>query len=152
MPGVLMVENTAEYGTVFGFCLFLLVFGFLATSKVNVHDYGVISRPVICLIMAISNSAIIDCFQPIHCIWTYYCVVRYKKLGHTLKLVTCTCLLPLMLILWPVVGIVGNFIGGAAYGFLSPIFATSKAVDEGKENKLFHCFIVSSLFRLLKSL
>lgn len=48
----------------------------------------------------------------------------------------------MLLILWPVVGIVGSIAGGAAYGFLSPTFATFKAIEEGKENKIVHCFIV----------
>ncbi|XP_061341861.1 uncharacterized membrane protein At3g27390 isoform X2 [Gastrolobium bilobum] len=39
------------------------------------------------------------------------------------------------------IGIVGSIVGGAAYGYLSPIFATFEAVEEGKDDKLFHCFI-----------
>jgi hypothetical protein len=67
---------------------------------------------------------------------------RAKLLGPVLKLLLCICVLPSLLILWPVVGIVGSIISGAAYGFLSPIFATFDAVGEGKTNKLFHCFYV----------
>jgi hypothetical protein len=51
-----------------------------------------------------------------------------------------------LLISWPVVGIVGSIIGGAAYGLLQPIFATIEAVEEGKEDKLFHCFVVCFIF------
>ncbi|XP_028218759.1 uncharacterized membrane protein At3g27390-like isoform X1 [Glycine soja] len=102
---------------------------------------GVIFCPLVCLVMTIGNSAIIHGLWPIHCVWTYYCVVRSKKLGPALKFVTCTCILPSVLILWPVAGIVGSVIGGAAYGFFAPIFATFEAVEGGKENKLFHCFI-----------
>ncbi|BAU01588.1 hypothetical protein VIGAN_11085300 [Vigna angularis var. angularis] len=102
---------------------------------------GVILCPLICLIMTIGNSTIICGLWPIHCIWTYYCVVRSEKLGPALKFVACTCLLPMVLILWPLVGIVGSVIGGAAYGFFAPIFATFEAVEGGKEYKLFHCFI-----------
>ncbi|CAJ1947539.1 unnamed protein product [Sphenostylis stenocarpa] len=50
-----------------------------------------------------------------------------ETLGPALKFVACTCLLPLVLILWPLIGIVGSVIGGAAYGFLAPIFATFEA-------------------------
>lgn len=53
----------------------------------------------------------------------------------------CIILLPLMLILWPIVGISGSVVGGVAYGFLSPLFATFEAI-EGEDNKIFHCFIV----------
>ncbi|KAH1193124.1 putative membrane protein [Glycine max] len=56
------------------------------------------------------------------------------------------CFLPFFVGLWllgniKVAGIVGSVIGGAAYGFFAPIFATFEAVEGGKENKLFHCFI-----------
>ncbi|KAK7381035.1 hypothetical protein VNO78_33559 [Psophocarpus tetragonolobus] len=133
-----MEPPTGFWASIWSFVCFLPFFiGLWLLGNIK----GVIFCPVVCLIMTIGNSAIIDGLWPVHCIWTYYCVVRSKKLGPSLKLVTCTCLLPLVLILWPVVGIVGSVIGGAAYGFLSPIFATFEAVEGGKGNKLFHCFI-----------
>lgn len=101
---------------------------------------GIFFCPLVCLIVTIGNSAIILGLWPVHSFWTYYSTVRAKLLGPVLKLVLCVCVLPLLLILWPVVGIVGSIISGAAYGFLSPIFATFDAVGEGKTNKLFHCF------------
>jgi len=67
---------------------------------------------------------------------------RCKQLGPLLKFVMCTILLPVLLILWPVLGIVGSIVGGAAYGFLSPLFATFEAIEGEKENKIFHCFMV----------
>jgi len=150
--------------------------------SISAMTSGVILFPLICLIMTIGNSAIICGLWPIHCIWTYYCVVRYlswlqslkfdflivldllsflvliflthrsEKLGPALKFVACTCLLPLVLMLWPLVGIVGSVIGGAAYGFFAPIFATFEAVEGGKEYKLFHCFIVCFIFDVIKIL
>ncbi|XP_056170072.1 uncharacterized membrane protein At3g27390-like isoform X2 [Syzygium oleosum] len=48
--------------------------------------------------------------------------------------------MPIPLILWPVLGIAGSVVGGIAYGFLSPIFATFDAVGEEKTNEFFHCF------------
>ena len=77
---------------------------------------------------------------------------RSKKLGPALKFVRCTCVLPSVLILWPMAGIVRSVIGGAAYGFFAPIFATFEAVEGGKENKLFHCFIVCFIFVGIKIL
>lgn len=71
---------------------------------------------------------------------------RARQLGPLLKLVICICVLPVLLISWPVIGIVGSIVGGAAYGFLSPIFATFEAIEEGKDDKLFHCFIVCLIF------
>ncbi|GAV88257.1 hypothetical protein CFOL_v3_31680 [Cephalotus follicularis] len=100
---------------------------------------GVVFCPLICLIATIGNSAIILGMWPVHIIWTYYCIVRAKILGSGLKIVLCICI-PVVLILWPVFGIVGSIIGGAAYGLLSPIFATFDAVGEGKTDVFFHCF------------
>ncbi|XP_027345536.1 uncharacterized membrane protein At3g27390-like [Abrus precatorius] len=102
---------------------------------------GVLFCPLICMIMTIGNSAIILGLWTAHVVWTYYCVVRAKQLGPILKLVICTCVLPVLLISSPLVGIVGSIVGGAAYGFLSPIFATFEAVEEGKDENFFHCFI-----------
>ncbi|XP_057983517.1 uncharacterized membrane protein At3g27390 isoform X2 [Malania oleifera] len=88
--------------------------------------------------MSIGNTAIIVGLWPAHSIWTYYCIVRAKQLGPILKLVLCICV-TVLLILWPLVGIVGSIIGGAAYGLFAPIFATFEAVGEGKTNEFFHC-------------
>ncbi|GAB4847920.1 hypothetical protein Ancab_026980 [Ancistrocladus abbreviatus] len=99
---------------------------------------GIIFCPVICLIMTIGNAAIILGLWPVHCFWTYYCVLRARHLGPILKLVLCPCIL-VLLILWPIIGIVASIIGGTTYGFLSPVFATFDAVGEGKQNKFFRC-------------
>ena len=50
--------------------------------------------------------------------------------------------IPIPLMLWPLVGIVGSIIGSAAYGLLLPMFATFEAVGEGKSNPFFHCIYV----------
>ncbi|XP_004489561.1 uncharacterized membrane protein At3g27390-like isoform X2 [Cicer arietinum] len=112
---------------------------------------GIILCPLICLIMTIGNSTIIISLWSMHTIWTYYCVIRCRQLGPLLKLVMCTILLPVMLILWPIVGIIGSIIGGAAYGFISPLFATFEAIEGGKNNKVFHCFIDGTWSTILKS-
>ncbi|KAF3950443.1 hypothetical protein CMV_023807 [Castanea mollissima] len=101
---------------------------------------GIILCPLVCLIMTVGISSLIIGLWPVHIAWTYYCVLRAKRLGPVLKLVLCISVLPVPLILWPVVGIVGSIISGAAYGFLSPIFATFDAVGVGKTSKLYHCF------------
>ncbi|KAI5341308.1 hypothetical protein L3X38_020582 [Prunus dulcis] len=101
---------------------------------------GILFCPLICLIMTIGNSAIILGLWPVHFLWTYYCMFRAKRYGPALKIVVCIFVLPVQLILWPVVGIVGSIVGGAAYGFLSPVMETFQAVGEGKTNQLYHCF------------
>lgn len=67
---------------------------------------------------------------------------RTKQFGPVLKLVLCLCI-TVPLLLWPLIGIIGSVIGGAAYGLLSPIFATFEAVGEGKTNEFFNCIYVS---------
>lgn len=134
---------------------------------------GIILCPIICLIMTIGNSAIILGLWPVHFLWTYYCFLRCffwslssyifampnyvifrwlsifeisygrtKQFGIVLKLVLCICS-TLPLLLWPLISIVGSIIGGAAFGLLSPIFATFDAVGEGKDDVFFHCLYVS---------
>jgi len=132
--------------------------------------------------VAIGNSAIILGLLPVHAIWTLYSIARYlllsetisalynntivisfdvvevflfeisaKQLGPILKIFLCLCV-PLGVILWLVVSILGSVLGGAIYGFLSPIFATFDAVGEGKSNPFFHCFYVSLFFSMSRSL
>lgn len=44
--------------------------------------------------------------------------------------------------MWPEFGALGSTIGGAVYGFLSPIMATFDAAREDKPDKVFHCMYV----------
>ncbi|KAF4385831.1 hypothetical protein F8388_010387 [Cannabis sativa] len=101
---------------------------------------GIILCPIICLIMSIGNSAVILVYWLPQCYWAYYCILWAKKLGPVLKLFLCISVLPVSLILWPVVGILGSIVGGAAYGLFSPILATFEAVGEGRTSRLYHCF------------
>ncbi|KAL2320216.1 hypothetical protein Fmac_029185 [Flemingia macrophylla] len=133
-----MEPPTGFYASLWSFIRFLPFFiGLLLLGNIK----GILLFPLICLLITIGNSAIILGLWTAHVVWTYYCVVRAKQLGPLLKIVICLCVLPVLLILLPLVGIVGSVVGGAAYGFLSPIFATFEAVEEGKDDKLFHCFI-----------
>lgn len=100
---------------------------------------GIIFCPMACLILTVGNSGITLGLWPVHAFWTCYSVFRAKQLGPILKLILFICI-PAPLIVWPVVAIAGSFLGGAAYGFFSPIFATFEAIGEGKTDKFFHCF------------
>ncbi|CAK8541211.1 unnamed protein product [Lathyrus sativus] len=132
-----MEPPSGFYASLWSFIHFLPFFiGLLVLGSIK----GVILLPLTCIIMTIGNSAIILGLWPAHVIWSYYCVLRARKLGPLLKLVICICVLPVLLISWPVLGIIGSIVGGAAYGFLQPIFATIQAVEEGKDDKLLHCF------------
>ncbi|XP_057816523.1 uncharacterized membrane protein At3g27390 isoform X1 [Cryptomeria japonica] len=101
---------------------------------------GIIFCPIVCLIMTVGNSAVILGLWPAHVIWTYYCVIKAKSIGPTLKSICCICL-PLPLILWPVVAITGSILAGLSYGLLTPLVATFEAVGEEHENKLVDCFL-----------
>ncbi|KAJ0230106.1 putative membrane protein [Hirschfeldia incana] len=100
---------------------------------------GIVLCPLVCLVVTIGNSAIILSLLPIHIVWTFYSIVSAKQIGPILKLFICLCL-PGAIILWPILGILASVLGGALYGFLSPIFATFDAVGQGKPSPLVHCF------------
>ncbi|KAJ0051404.1 hypothetical protein Pint_01801 [Pistacia integerrima] len=95
--------------------------------------------PIAVGIVVISNSSVIIGLWPAHFLWTYYCVVRTKRLGPVLKIVVLI-VLPLPLILWPIIGIIGSLLGGISYGFFTPLFATFEAVGENVTDKFYHCF------------
>ncbi|CAL9248421.1 unnamed protein product [Arabidopsis halleri] len=100
---------------------------------------GIVLCPLVCLVVTIGNSAVILSLLPVHIVWTFYSIVSAKQVGPILKIFLCLCL-PAAIILWPIVGILGSVLGGALYGFFSPIFATFDAVGEGKPYQFFHCF------------
>lgn len=123
--------------SLWSFILFLPFFiGLLLLGIIK----GVIICPLACLIISIGNFGIIIGLWPVHAIWSYYCVLRAKQLGPSLKSVICIFVLPVLLTMWPILGIFGSIVGGGVYGLLQPIFSTIQAVDEGKEDKLRHCF------------
>ncbi|XP_074274977.1 putative membrane protein At3g27390 [Silene latifolia] len=98
---------------------------------------GLLLCPLVCLLMTVGISAITLGLWPVHFCWTFYCVVRAKQVGPVLKLVFCPFIV-IVLILWPVVSIISSIVGGAVYGFLSPVFATFDAVGEGKTDEFYH--------------
>ncbi|CDP16635.1 unnamed protein product [Coffea canephora] len=107
----------------------LLILGFIK---------GIFLCPLICLLMSVGNSAVTLGLWPVHLCYTYYCILSTKQLGPVLKLVLCPLVL-VLLIFWPIIAVLGSILGGAAYGFFSPMLATFQAVGEGKTNQFFHC-------------
>lgn len=122
----------------FFFSLFIL--GFLK---------GLIICPVAVTIIAVGNSAVAIGLWPAHFIWTYYCVAKSKRLGWILKILVLFSL-PVPLILWPVMAIVGSIVGGVGYGFFAPLIATFEAVGANVADKCYHCFM-DGLFSTLES-
>ncbi|XP_048328643.2 uncharacterized membrane protein At3g27390 isoform X2 [Ziziphus jujuba] len=95
--------------------------------------------PVAVGITLVGNSAVIIGLWPAHCIWTYYCMARSKKLGLVLKILVLLSL-PLPLVLWPLLGIVGSLLGGVGYGIFTPLIATFESSGENFSDKFYHCF------------
>ncbi|XP_071713156.1 uncharacterized membrane protein At3g27390-like [Rutidosis leptorrhynchoides] len=119
------------------FILFLPYFiGLLALGLIK----GIVLAPIICIIMTIGNSAIVIGLWPAHVVWTYFCILRAKRLGPVMKMVSCIMMTP-VLVFWPIGIILGSIFGGLAYGFLGPMFGTFKAVGEGKSDQFKHCII-----------
>ncbi|PHT57372.1 hypothetical protein CQW23_05858 [Capsicum baccatum] len=98
---------------------------------------GVILCPLVLVIVTVGNSALILGLWPVHFFYTFYCLWSTKQLGPALKLVLSICVLVISLF-WPFVGFASSVVGGAAYGFLAPVFATFQAVGGKKTNAFFH--------------
>lgn len=99
---------------------------------------GIVLCPLVCFIVSAGNYAVMLGLWPVHVFYTYYCILSTKQFGPVLKLLLCPLVL-VLLIFWPVVAVIGTTLGGAAYGFFSPMLATFQAVGEGKTNQFFHC-------------
>ncbi|KAJ4959996.1 hypothetical protein NE237_019906 [Protea cynaroides] len=112
---------------------------------------GFIFCPLICLIISIGNSGVILGLWPVHSFWTYYSIARAKQLGPVMKLALCLCI-SVILILWPLLGIVGSILAGAGYGFLAPLAATFEAVGEGKTDEFLHSIIDGTWSSVQRSL
>lgn len=98
---------------------------------------GVIVFPIVLIILTVGNCSLILGLWPVHLFYTFYCIWSTKQLGPALKFVISICAL-VILYLWPFIAIATSIIGGAAYGFLSPVFATFQAVDGRTTNAFYH--------------
>ncbi|URE34463.1 hypothetical protein MUK42_16520 [Musa troglodytarum] len=112
------------------FFFLLLALGVLKAAAVG---------PIVTVVVLVGNSSVVIGMWPAHFIWTYYCVMKTKRLGLVLKIFLLV-MLPLPLILWPILGILGSLVVAIGYGFFAPLIATFEAVGEGVVDKLYHCF------------
>ncbi|KAJ8899476.1 hypothetical protein K2173_018450 [Erythroxylum novogranatense] len=110
------------------FFLLLFSLGLLKASIIG---------PIVVVITVVGNSAVILGLWIVHCLWTYSCVAR---IGLVLKVVVLLSL-PMPLVVWPIIGIVGSLLGSIGYGVLSPLIATFEAVGENIMEKCCHCFV-----------
>ncbi|CAN4110125.1 unnamed protein product [Withania somnifera] len=111
----------------------------ILTSSIFVWT-GLIFGPIVTVIIAVGNSAVVIGLWPAHFIWTYYCVAKSNRLGWVLK-IALLVLLPVPLILWPIIAIIGSLLGGIGYGFFAPLFATFEAIGGNITCKIYHCFV-----------
>lgn len=75
-------------------------------------------------------------------------ICRTKRLGCVLKMLIVLFLF-LPLVLWPVVCVVGSLLGGIGYGFFAPLIATFEVIGTDREDKCFHCFVVSTIHKFV---
>ncbi|XP_076946402.1 putative membrane protein At3g27390 [Bidens hawaiensis] len=101
---------------------------------------GIIIGPVAALIMEVGNSSVAIGLWPAHFFWTYYCVIKTKRIGWVLKMLLIM-LLFLPLVLWPAVAVAGSLLGGVGYGFFAPLIATFEVIGTDRKDKCFHCFV-----------
>lgn len=100
---------------------------------------GLLIGPIVTVLISVGNSAVVIGLWPAHFIWTYYCVAKSRRLGWVLKIALLVSL-PVPLILWPIIAIIGSILGGIGYGFFSPLIATFEAIGENITCKIYHCF------------
>uniref|UniRef100_M1BGU4 Transmembrane protein n=1 Tax=Solanum tuberosum TaxID=4113 RepID=M1BGU4_SOLTU len=111
---------------------------------------GLVIGPVVTVLISVGNSAVVIGLWPAHLIWTYYCVAKSKRLGWVLKIALLVSL-PVPLILWPIVAIIGSLLGGIGYGFFAPLIATFEAIGESITCKIYHCFTDGCISTLKRS-
>ncbi|CAI9089776.1 OLC1v1024410C1 [Oldenlandia corymbosa var. corymbosa] len=100
---------------------------------------GILFGIIVLFIIVVGNTSVVIGLWPAHFIWTYYCVAKSKRLGWILKILVIISL-PVPLIIWPFVTIIGSVLGGIGYGYFAPLIATFEAVGENVKEKLYHCF------------
>ncbi|KAL8239324.1 hypothetical protein R6Q59_015891 [Mikania micrantha] len=124
----------AKLWSFISFLPFFILLLFLGILK------GMIIGLIVVVIMVVGNSSVAIGLWPAHFFWTYYCVLKTKRLGCVLKVLTILFLF-LPLVLWPTVSIIGSLLGGIGFGFFAPLIATFEVIGTNCEDKCFHCFV-----------
>ncbi|KAJ7527304.1 hypothetical protein O6H91_16G047900 [Diphasiastrum complanatum] len=99
---------------------------------------ALVAGPLALITIITGNASIVIGLWPAFVIWTYGSIVKTKKLGLSLKVISLLCV-PVPLILWPITVVIGSILVGFGYGFFTPLIATFEAFGEGKEDKLYNC-------------
>ncbi|KAL5714410.1 hypothetical protein ACHQM5_016375 [Ranunculus cassubicifolius] len=129
-------------------CIWFLPFFFiiLILGIIKAATFG----PVATMVVFFGNSAVTLGLWPAHFLWTYYCVVRTKRVGLTLKILVLVCL-PVPMVLWPVLSIVGSLLVGVGYGFFTPLIETFEVSGETSKDKVLRYFTDGCLSTLKES-
>ncbi|KAF9600542.1 hypothetical protein IFM89_010028 [Coptis chinensis] len=99
-----------------------------------------IFAPIAIIIVLVGNSAVTISLWLAHFIWTYYCVIKTKRIGLTLKILVLVCL-PIPLVLWPILAIAGSLLVGIGYGIFIPLAETFEVSGERITDKILHYFL-----------
>lgn len=124
---------------IFYFIFFLPVFIFLFVLGII---KGGIFSPFVFLVIAFGDTGVVIGLVPLHLVWSIYCIIRTKKFGPFLKCLLIL-LVPLPIVLWVIIGIVGSAIMGVGYGFVWPVMDTFRAIskkDVPVHMRLIKCF------------
>ncbi|KAF9603478.1 hypothetical protein IFM89_036751 [Coptis chinensis] len=110
--------------------IFLFLLGFIKVA---------IFCPFVFLVIAFGDTGVVIGLWPVHLIWTTYCIAKSKKFGPCMKCLLILTL-PIPIVLWTIVGVVGSVIMGIFYAFIWPVMETFRAISkEGHVNKLVRC-------------
>lgn len=112
------------------FFLLLLLLGIIKALVIG---------PVVLIVVFFGNLAVIVGLWPMHVIWTYYCITKTNKFGTLMKAFFFLAL-PMPLLLWIPIGVIGSLFTGLGYGFFWPLMATFEAIGEGVPDKFVRCF------------
>ncbi|KAJ3699186.1 hypothetical protein LUZ61_002891 [Rhynchospora tenuis] len=96
--------------------------------------------PVAASVIFFGNSAVIIGLWPAHFLWTYYCVLKTKRIGMVLKMLILVCL-PVPLLMLVPFGVLGSLLAGVGYGFFAPLLATFEGTGKNAIDKLSHYFL-----------
>ncbi|KAF5187984.1 transmembrane protein [Thalictrum thalictroides] len=110
--------------------IFLFLLGFIKVA---------IFFPFVFLVIVFGYTGVVIGLLPMHLIWTSYCIAKSKKFGPFMKCLLIL-FLPIPIVLWTIVGIVGCVIMGLFYAFIWPVIETFRAISkDGHANKLVRC-------------
>lgn len=124
---------------VFAFCSALLIGLFKA----------VLVGPIAGLILVVGNIGVVIGLFPFHVYCTVYSLIKTKLLNAALK-VAVLFALPILLVLYLTLSIIGSVLVGLGYGFFTPWISTFEAFRQSSEAKKFIHSIVDGTWGTIR--